>query len=74
MPVQELNAIRLAFNHDVDQAFTEVLLVWLRHRYNIERYGPPTWKRLAEAIDSPSGGSHHALAKLIKSNHAVETG
>ena len=65
LPAQELDAIRTAFNQNIDQAFTEVLLVWLRHRYKVERYGPPTWRRLVEAVDSPAGGNKHALAKAI---------
>ena len=65
LPVQELDTIRRAFNQNIDQAFTEVLLVWLRHRFKMEKYGPPTWRRLVEAVDSQAGGNNHALAKAI---------
>ena len=65
---RELDAIRNKFP-DVDQAFTEVLLVWLRQSYNVERYGTPTWRRLVEAVDSPAGGNNHTLAKSIASHH-----
>ena len=70
LPPQELEKIRRNFVQDVDQSFTEVLLVWLRHRYDVERHGLPTWRRLVEAVDSPVGGNNHALAKAIASHHS----
>ena len=73
LPVQELDTIRRAFNQNIDQAFTEVLLVWLRHRFKMEKYGPPTWRRLVEAVDSQAGGNNHALAKAIASKYPPGT-
>ena len=70
LPPRELDKIHKGFPHDVDQAFTEVLLVWLRH-HNVEGYGPPTWRRLVEAVDSPAGGNNHELAKNVASQHPV---
>ena len=71
LPARELDAIRKGFPQDIDQAFTEVLLVWLRHRYSVQERGPPTWQRLVEAVDSPAGGNNHALAKTIASHHPI---
>lgn len=73
LPVQELDTIRRAFHQSIDQAFTEVLLVWLRHRYKVEKYGPPTWRKLVEAVDSQTGGNNHALAKDIASKYPPGT-
>ena len=74
VPGQKLNAIRTTFNHDIFQAFYEVLLVWLRHTYSVEKYGLPTWQKLVEAVDNPAGGDNHALAKSIASHHpAIST-
>ena len=28
-------------------------------------HGPPTWRRLVEAVDNPAGGSNHSLAERI---------
>ena len=67
----ELQAICKSRGQDVDQAFTDVLLAWLRQRYNVAKYGPPTWRMLVKAIDSPAGGNNHALAVTISCNHAV---
>ena len=46
----------------------EMLQIFLKHRYNIEKYGPPTWRKLVEAVDSPAGGNNHSLAKKIAEN------
>ena len=67
----ELQAIRKSCGQDVDQAFTDVLLAWLRQRYNIAKYGPPTWRMLVRAVDSPAGGNNPALALTIAGNHAI---
>ena len=67
----ELQAIRKSCGQDIDQAFTDVLLAWLRQRYDVAKYGPPTWRMLVKAVDSPAGGNNHALALTISHNHAV---
>ena len=69
LPPQELDTIRMTYAQDISQAFSEVLLTWLRQRYNTDKYGPPTWQRLVVAVDSHAGGNNHALAKIIASNH-----
>ena len=69
---RDMGAIKKAFQLDVPQAFTEVLGIWLRHSYDVKRYGPPTWRRLVEAVDSPAGGNNHALAKTIAEHHPVK--
>ena len=71
LPARELDAIWKGFSQNIDQAFIEVLLVWLRQCYNIERFGFPTWQGLVKAVDSPAGGNNHELAKFIASNHLV---
>ena len=67
----ELQAIRKSCGQDVDQAFTDVLLAWLRQRYDVAKYGPPTWRMLVRAVDSPVGGNNPALALTIGGNHAI---
>ena len=68
LPAGELDAIRKGYA--VDQAFSEVILRWLRQQYNVVRFGRPTWKRLVEAVESPIGGNNPALAVEIATNHA----
>ena len=69
LPTGELDSIRAVPYYDVDQAFCAVLLLWLRQRYDVDRHGPPTWRRLVEAVDSPNGGNNTALAMNIASRH-----
>ena len=57
------------YPHDVDQAFSQMLLIWLRRNYNVDKYGPPTWQRLVDAVDNVD----HALAKKIASKHPAGT-
>lgn len=54
-----------------DQALKEVLLLWLHQRYKVDKYGPPTWRMLVEAVDKKTGGDNHELAKKIASYHSV---
>ena len=71
LPQRELEAIRTAFSTNINQAFIEVLLVWLKRRYSAEKYGPPTWRKLVEAVDNPAAGNNHALAKTIAEHHPM---
>jgi hypothetical protein len=54
---------------DTERALNDVILLWLRQRYNVERFGPPTWRMLVEAVDKHTGGNDHELAKKIALNH-----
>ena len=69
LPLQELKKIETGYPQDLARAFNEMLQVWLKQSYNIDRHGPPTWRRLVEVVDDPAGGNNHALAKKIASNH-----
>ena len=72
LPLREMDAVRKQHQHDIPQAFTEVLVTWLKQSYNVEKYGPPTWRKLVEAVDHPAGGNNHSLAKTIAERHPVE--
>ena len=54
---------------DIGTALTEVVLTWLRQKYNTARFGLPTWRKLVEAVDSEAGGNDHTLAKEIAVHH-----
>ena len=71
LPPGELQTIKLANSQNIAQAFTDVLLTWLRQQYNVQKHGLPTWQRLVEAVDSPCGGSNPALAIRIAENHLM---
>ena len=65
LPPGELLAIRKG-TQDIEVAFSDVLLAWLRQRYNVDRFGPPTWRKLVEVVDSQT---NPALATDIAARH-----
>ena len=67
----DLEAIRKKYPNDSDhkQTLNDVLLLWLTKEYNVERFGPPTWRMLVEAVNKKTGGDNHELAKQIALNH-----
>ena len=67
----DIGAIRKGYPNkfDHDAALNDVLLLWLKKEYNVERFGPPTWRMLVEAINKRSGGNNYELAKQIALNH-----
>ena len=71
LQADDLKAIHDAYpaESDAEYALNDVLLLWLRQKYNVEKFGPPTWKGLVEAVDRKGGGNNHELAKEIASNH-----
>ena len=69
LPPRELDTIEMEYERNVARRFTKVLHVWLKQRYNVDKYGLPTWRRIVEAVDSPAGGGNHALAKAIASRY-----
>ena len=71
LPAGELDSVRLSNTQDHEQQLNDIVLVWLRQKYNVEKFGSPTWRKLVEAIDNPAGGDNHKLAKTIALNHPV---
>ena len=46
-----------------------VLIAWLNKQYNHLKYGPPTWRVLAEAVAKQAGCNDPAQAEKIAQNH-----
>ena len=69
--VADLKNIREAYpsESDANSALIDVLLLWLHQKYNVQRFGQPTWKMLVEAVDKETGGNDHELALKIASHH-----
>ena len=68
LDIDALKDIRDAYPND-EEALEEVILLWLKKKYNVEKYGHPTWRMLVEAVDRKRGGNNHELAKKIASKH-----
>ena len=45
------------------EALKEIVMAWLQGRYDVQKFGQPTWRMLVEAVDCFTGGSNHRLAK-----------
>ena len=52
-----------------DDCISEMLQTWLRRSHNEERFGPPTWKKLAQVVGAKAGGNNMALALEIAKDH-----
>jgi hypothetical protein len=65
----DLEAIRRDCVGDAKRAMGQVIRTWLKQSYNVGRFGLPSWRSLVDAVDSPAGGSNHALAKRIACKH-----
>ena len=65
----DLEAIRKKYESDHERALNDVLLLWLKREYNVESFGPPTWRMLVEAVNKKSGGNNYELAKQIALSH-----
>ena len=71
LSAESLKRIQEESIHNSDLALEKVLNDWLGRKYDVEMHGCPTWRRLVEAVNSPDGGNHPALAKEIASCHQV---
>ena len=70
LKISELDRVRDKSSSNGDEkALQDVLLLWLNRNFNVEKFGPPTWRMLVEAVDKKTGGDNHELAKDIASGH-----
>ena len=64
----KLEIIRERNPNNIRQAFDEMLLAWLRWEYDYEKHGPPTWRKLVEAVNQ----DNRALAVDIAKKHPLD--
>ena len=55
-----------------DECLSDVIANWLKRNYNVDRFGPPTWRKLVEIVADPAGGNNKALADEIARKHLTE--
>ena len=58
----------------LNQRVTQMVTEWLGKRYDTDRFGLPSWRRLVEVIASRAGGSHNYLANQLVKTHPVQAG
>lgn len=65
----ELDSIAGKHNSDSTECLRSVLLSWLQTKYDVDRYGAPTWEILCKAIEGRAGANDPDLAKEIADRH-----
>ena len=38
---------------------------WFKKKYNVDKFGPPCWQMVVEAVRHPAGGDNPSLAEHI---------
>ena len=66
-----LDSISAENSGDPAACLESMVAEWLERRYNVMRFGEPTWQRLVEAVGDPTGGDNMALAREIASRHTI---
>lgn len=70
----QLEHIQTVNDDDPNACLTSVVIEWLNRKYNVKRFGEPTWRWLVEALGDPAGGANKALARNIARRHKAKNG
>ena len=46
----KLEEIEANYQHNSSEQIYQVVLEWLKRNYNVERFGEPSWRKLAETV------------------------
>ena len=68
----QLEHIQTVNDGDPNACLTSVAMEWLNRKYNVERFGEPTWQWLVKAVGDPAGGANMALARDIARKHKTQ--
>ena len=55
---------------DPSACLRTVIVLWLQREYDVEQYGPPSWRALVEAVADPAGGNDTDLAESIAKKYS----
>ena len=55
---------------DPSACLRTVIVLWLQREYDVEQYGPPSWRALVEAVADPAGGNDIHLAESIADKYS----
>ena len=65
LPSLMKSAIAASHPTDPSACLRTVIVLWLQREYDVEQYGPPSWRALVEAVADPAGGNDTDLAQSI---------
>ena len=52
------------------ECLSEMLTIFLKRNYNVERFGGPTWQSVVKVVAHPAAGDNCALALNIAKQHS----
>ena len=64
LPLDGLEAIEFGYGSPME-CMTGVLTLWLRMKYNVERFGLPSWRMVLNVVAHPAAGDNPDLALEI---------
>ena len=67
--VPDADTIGNKWRDDPKDCLREILKQWLKKCYDTQKHGPPTWRKLVEAVANDYGGDNPALAETIALKH-----
>ena len=70
LPSLKKSTIAAAHPTDPSACLRTVIVLWLQREYDVEQYGPPSWRALVEAVADPAGGNDCDLAESIAEKYS----
>ena len=70
LPSLKKSTIAAAHPTDPSACLRTVIVLWLQREYDVEQYGPPSWRSLVEAVADPAGGCDNDLAESIAGKYS----
>ena len=67
----DLDTIGASHPGNPSDCMFDVDVYWLEQRYNVGRFGPPTWRKIVEAIWKSAGGGNPDHAWKIAQAHSM---
>ena len=61
----DLDTIGSRHPDNITECLRDTLHAWLQQRYDVAKFGPPTWNMLSKAVEQRAGGNNPALAKTL---------
>ena len=71
LKTSELDSIKSKNHTDPTECLRDTLQAWLQQRYDVQKYGVPSWDILCKAVKKPSGGNNPALADKIAKKYST---
>ena len=70
IPYKDIEIFKM--EDSLENSVTRMVEAWLQRKHDSQAFGEPSWRRLVEAVASPSGGNNKSLASQIAAKHPLE--